>query len=552
MSKLRIINNTDNDKPPERRAIGLLGGRIEQNLDEIEEALLEQRIGIFQRNGALVLPGTVSIEVRDGEIIEAAGLVEVSAGSLVEIITSAAMLGKFDARSRRPILINCPPQIADAYIKRKGRWGLRSLTGIINAPTLRPDGSLLDKPGYDAATGLLYIPQPGVVFPKIPECPDRLDTLLALATLEELICRYPFVSPEAHSVALAAMLTAVIRRMLRTAPGFGFTSPVPGSGKGLLCDTIAYLAHGRPPASLTQGNEEETEKRISSALMRGDLVILIDNITDPITGAKLLSVLTQPSASLRPLGTSTLVEHDTRALFLFNGNNLTIPGDLCRRVLVCGIDPETEHPERRVFDFDPLERVKEDRGRYLAAALTILRAHFIHRSEMEMRALFGEAIEAVADPLGSYGDWSRWVRDALLWLGQADPVATIDLSKSLDPVTERMATLFHHWVEIIGEGERVTVKDAIAKAEAAEHGSDNGALSDPDPFNATSSGRSALLDEFNAVAAPLVRGAGPRVDPRRLGKWLGKHKDRVIGGLRMVLVPEKRDGNSQWCLQKVG
>ena len=77
MSKLRIINNTDNNKPPERRAIGLLGGRIEQNLDEIEEALLEQRIGIFQRNGALVLPGTVSIEVRDGEIIEAAGLVEV-------------------------------------------------------------------------------------------------------------------------------------------------------------------------------------------------------------------------------------------------------------------------------------------------------------------------------------------------------------------------------------------------------------------------------------------------------------------------------------------
>ena len=65
-------------------------------------------------------------------------------------------------------------------------------------------------------------------------------------------------------------------------------------------------------------------------------------------------------------------------------------------------------------------------------------------------------------------------------------------------------------------------------------------------------GRSALLDEFNAVAAPLVRGAGPRADPRRLGKWLGKHKDRVIGGRRMVLVPEKRDGNAQWCLEKVG
>ncbi len=551
MSKLHVFNNTDDEALPAPRPILLSGGRIEQNLDAIEEALLEQRIGIFERNGDLVMPGVVSIEVRSGKKIEAIGLIAVSAGSLIELITSAAMLGKFDARSRNAVPINCPPQIADAYIKRKGRWGLRSLTGIINAPTLRPDGSLLDKPGYDTATGLLYIPQPGVVFPKIPECPTRRDALLALATLKELICRYPFVSPEAHSVALAAMLTAVIRRMLPAAPGFGFTSPVPGSGKGLLCDTIAYLAHGRPPASLTQGNEEETEKRISSALMRGDLVILIDNITDPITGAKLLSVLTQQSASLRPLGTSTLVEHDTRALFLFNGNNLTIPGDLCRRVLVCGIDPETEHPERRVFDFDPLERVKEDRGRYLAAALTILRAHFIHRSEMEMRALFGEAIEAVADPLGSYGDWSRWVRDALLWLGQADPVATIDLSKSLDPVTERMATLFHHWEEIIGEGVRTTVKDAIDAAEKAAYGNAAFHSGVPDASNEVAQGP-GLLDAFNAVAAPFAKGAGERVDPRRLGKWLGKHKDRVVGGLRMVLVPEKRDGNSQWCLQKVG
>jgi len=48
-----------------------------------------------------------------------------------------------------------------------------------------------------------------------------------------------------------------------------------------------------------------------------------------------------------------------------------------------------------------------------------------------------------------------------------------------------------------------------------------------------------------------VRGAGDRVDPRRLGKWLSKHKDRVVGGRRMVLVPEKRDGNAQWCLEKV-
>jgi hypothetical protein len=537
MSKLRVANNIDTERVPERRLIALLGGRIEQNLDDIEQALTEQRIGIFQRNSELVVPGTVSIEVRNGEKIEAVGLIDVSAGSLIEIITSAALLGKYDARSKTTVRINCPPAIADAYMKRKGRWGLRPLTGIANAPTLRDDGSLLDQPGYDPATGLLYVPQPGIVFPAIPESPTRADALDALGVLNELICKYPFVSPEAHSVAIAGILTSVIRRMLPTVPGFGFTSPVPGSGKGLLCDTIAHLAHGRQPSSLTQSSDEETEKRISSALMRGDPVIAIDNITEPVTGAKLLSVLTQQFADLRPLGTSKLVGHDTRTLFLFNGNNLSIPGDMCRRILVCGIDPACEHPERRPFDFDPLERVKQNRGRFVMAALTILRAYFLERSWTSLRALFGEAVEAAADPFGSYAEWSWWVRDALLWLGQADPVATIDTSKSLDPVKERISAVFHYWAQIIGEGVRKTVKDAIAAASEASFRE----ASEP-----------GLADAFNAVAAPLVRGAGERVCPLRLGKWLGKYKDRVVGGHRIVLVPEKRDGSAQWCLEKVG
>jgi putative DNA primase/helicase len=198
---------------------------------------------------------------------------------------------------------------------------------------------------------------------------------------------------------------------------------------------------------------------------------------------------------------------------------------------VCGIDPQCEHPERRPFDFDPLERVKQNRGRYVMSALTILRAYFLEREYMRVGAMFGMAVEAEAPPLGSYAEWSRWVRDALVWLGQADPVATIDTSKSLDPVRERMAAVFHHWALVIGEGTRTTVKDAIATAHSAS---------------------ADLLDAFNAVAAPLVRGAGERVDPLRLGKWLGKYKDRVVGDRRIVLLPEKRDGNAQWCLEKVG
>ncbi|MEZ5577273.1 MAG: hypothetical protein R3F44_17255 [Candidatus Competibacteraceae bacterium] len=38
----------------------------------------------------------------------------------------------------------------------RGHWNAQRLVAVINAPTLRPDGSVLDQSGYDAATGLLF------------------------------------------------------------------------------------------------------------------------------------------------------------------------------------------------------------------------------------------------------------------------------------------------------------------------------------------------------------------------------------------------------------
>jgi hypothetical protein len=33
-------------------------------------------------------------------------------------------------------------------------------------------------------------------------------------------------------------------------------------------------------------------------------------------------------------------------------------------------------------------------------------------------------------PLGSFEDWSTWIRDALIWLGQPDPCATMEKIKA--------------------------------------------------------------------------------------------------------------------------
>ncbi len=464
--------------------------------------------------------------MREGEAVAGFGLGEVKATGLIETITRCANLLRYDGRKKAWIADKCPRELAESYLAR-GHWGLRPLMGVINAPTLRPDGSLLDRPGYDRATGLLYVPQRGLVFPALPPLADEIDAMVAaraaLGTLDELICKFPFACPEARSVALAAFLTGVVRRSLPTAPAFGFTAPVAGTGKGLLSNTIAAVTSGRRPSPITQGNEEETEKRLAGLLMRGDDVICLDNCTEPLGGQKLLSVLTEEIAGLRPLGSSHMVDCQTNSLFLMNGNNLTMLGDMCRRVLVCTIDPGVEHPERRTFAFNPQEMASRDRGRYVAACLTILMAY---------RAV-GMPRQAV--PLGSYGEWSRQVRDALLWLGEPDPCLTIDASKANDPIAEKITAVFHHWAEVIGEGARATVKDVIAAA-----------------GKASMEGHSGLSDALHDIAAPMVRGsADARVDARRLGDWLKRHKDRIITGRRIVLA-ELRDGNRQWCLERVG
>ena len=46
-------------------------------------------------------------------------------------------------------------------------------------------------------------------------------------------------------------------------------------------------------------------------------------------------------------------------LVLATGNNLILHGDLSRRFLVAHVDPHTERPELRRFDFDPVLELRQ-------------------------------------------------------------------------------------------------------------------------------------------------------------------------------------------------
>src|SRR6266852_1782434 len=81
-------------------------------------------------------------------LVDGERLYEVRPAELREHFTTCAEFVRWDVRNETWKPTNCPEDIARTYGERRGRWKLRPLAGIVTAPTLRGDGSILDQPGY--------------------------------------------------------------------------------------------------------------------------------------------------------------------------------------------------------------------------------------------------------------------------------------------------------------------------------------------------------------------------------------------------------------------
>src|SRR5262249_21102814 len=223
-------------------------------------------------------------------------------------------------------------------IAAKDEFPFKTLLATIETPTLRADGSVLQERGYDEASGLYF--DSAQTYPTINDKPSKDDAARALREIDDVLKDFPFVD-SGGAVALAAILTALVRRVLPAAPMFLFDAPVPASGKSLLASVVAWIATGREPATQPYtGDAEEARKRIIAPLIAGDPVVSFDNISRPLKDDTLCKVITQPVADDRLLGVSQNVKLPTCVTWLGTGVNLVVPGrDMVRRVLMCRIDP---------------------------------------------------------------------------------------------------------------------------------------------------------------------------------------------------------------------
>lgn len=477
---------------------------LAEQMGWVGDVLAYPMLRLYQRAGTVV---EITRHYNDGQVeLRATPVAELR---LVELISRVARFQRWDARARKPVLTACPPDLARTYLARAGvEWSLPHLDTVIRAPTLRADGSLLDAPGHDAATGLFYDAGAEDVPPSVSDDPDEAEQDAALETLTELIAEFPFVSDVDKSVAVAAILTACIRRSLPAAPMFGFTAPAAGTGKSCLVNVISLIATGRPAAGFSWSEDQaENAKRLDSALLAGSTAIALDNVSAPLGGDRMNQMLTESHATVRPLGASKVVEVSTRAFVTANGNNLQIAADMTRRTLLCRLDAQVERPELRAFKGDPEAMVRAGRGRYVAAALTLLLAYDLADRPAQPK------------PLGSFEAWSSWVRGAVMWFGLADPADSIEHGRENDPRRAELAAVLGQWNAVIGDRPASSAQIIAAAIPHVEF-------------------REALLE---------VAGAGGAINTGRLGKWLRDHKGKLADGVSIEAGTTIR-GTRTWML----
>ncbi|GGJ40464.1 hypothetical protein [Neoroseomonas lacus] len=510
---------------PTRPTIRHIAGQLPWVVDQAEQALLQADLGLYQRGAFIVRTGLV--RVNGGSAAQAGRRQIIPQGdrAIGEAMTGAAIWLRFDGRSEEWVNIDAPLAVATTYLQRVGRWRLPVLAGILNSPTLRPDGTILAAPGYDAATGLLLEPR-RLPIPMVPEYPTQDDARIALSCLNGLIDDFPFVSGTDRAVALSAILTAVIRWSLPTAPLHAFDAPVAGSGKSKLVDIATLISTGQEAAVIAQGrNEEELEKRLGALLLAGERVVAIDNCEAPLGGQMVCQMLTQTSLRMRILGRSEMPELSTCALVTATGNNLTLIGDMTRRAVLCRLDPNCERPELRRFSSDPVATLLASRAPYLVAALTVLRAFHVAGRPRQV------------DPLGSFVVWSDWVRGALIWLGQADPVASMESIRADDPRLESITAVLTQWWGVFAD-RTVTVRQIIEFASEQQT-----------PIASLYAKPEFIRPDFRE-ALLTVAGAAGAINSRSLGRWIAGLNGRVIGRWRLERGSDT-GGVATWCLSAI-
>jgi hypothetical protein len=167
---------------------------VEHKVNDAAVIALRRDETLYQRGGVLVHVIRSQHDEEASGIYRPAGsprIVTVPAALLRERLTRVAKYVKVkkSRNNEQKDVPAHPPAWCVRAVEARSDWpGIRHLAGIVDFPVLRPDGTILDTVGYDAATGLIYLS--GGPTPSIPTQPTQQDVADAVALLLDLVADF--------------------------------------------------------------------------------------------------------------------------------------------------------------------------------------------------------------------------------------------------------------------------------------------------------------------------------------------------------------------------
>jgi hypothetical protein len=448
---------------------------------------------------------------------------------LIESVTVDALKGRltrsadYAKYTQKGNLVRIPPpDVVVKDILSLPSLPFPALEAVIEIPVIRPDGSVLDSAGYDAATKLFYIPKIGMKIPHLSLRPTAEELQNAVNLINEALGDFPFVDSASRAAAWAGCLTPILRPLISgRVPLILIDAPGAGTGKGLLCEVIARIATGRPGAVMIAPREDdEMRKRITTLLLGGATIVIFDNLENQLQAPSLASAITAPVWKDRILGGNTEVQISVQVTWLANGNNIRLGGDMPRRSVWSRLDAKVARPWQRTgFKHkDLLGWIDTNRGGLIAAFLTLALA-WIAKGRPEFSA----------SVLGGFDDWAKTLGGVLRIAGVDGFLENLDqLYEEADTETAQWEAFLEAWYDRYGSEPRTATELAEdMKLDAQGRG--------PGILNLLPGNLADFFDK-------------PQSFTRKLGNALARKVEVRYGNLRLVKKGERQRA-MLWAVQ---
>ncbi len=425
-----------------RHGIRCIQGRRHEIVDYAERFLIEAGVPIYQRSGMLVTPKLEPQKDREGRTVNIMIFAPVTLDGLLTEMTRVIRWKKAKKVDKKLawVTVDAPAEYGRAILASDRNWSFPRIVGILTTPTLRPDGSLLDTPGYDAATGY-YLVDTGWGQINVKEKPTKEDALAELERLHSLYTDVPFVGDlvegtdhiwqnepydpnkpnVSRSVIDSMLITPVIPLLTGKAPAHDIVAPDYGSGKSYADDLSYNLLTGMNcPVTNASVPDQELTKVLDAHAIKGSPFICLDNATHSTRNVRLSQIISQDMVEIRVLGLSKDLTIAYNPFVVINGNNVPPDRDMKRRVVICYLDAQMERPYLREFAVDNRKTIRANRGLFISAILTMVRAYMV--------AIKPEKVKRLA----SFEGWSDHVASMLVWLGEANPIVSVEAISDSD------------------------------------------------------------------------------------------------------------------------